>query len=201
MNWQTKKGSQPDVDALAGGATGLLILLVIIFCCCPCQDLLNKLLRQQSPAAQARYVISSSRTRSQKAAQQQGAIKKERRFLPFLLLLRLQASRRLAEKEGFVPRRMPKGKRNLTLTQPDVDGAVCLFCIQQYAVFTPVSVLHKLLMQQSPAAQARYVISFSRTRSETTALQKEKKKKGCRFCNLFLLRPHASSRFGGERGI
>ena len=70
----------------------------------------------------------------------------------------------LAEKEGFVPRRKPKGKRSNTVAE-------------------------------------RYVISFSRSRSETTALQKEKKKKGCRFCNLFLLRPHASSRFGGERGI
>ena len=65
--------------------------------------------------------------------------------------------------------------------QPDVDGAICLFCIQQYAVFAPVSVLHKLLRRQSPAAQARYVISCSRTRSETTALQKEKKEKGKAF--------------------
>ena len=81
-----------------------------------------------------------------------------------LQILHLRASRRLAEKEGFVPRRKPKGKRSNTVAE-------------------------------------RYVISFSRSRSETTALQKEKKKKGCRFCNLFLLRPHASSRFGGERGI
>ena len=29
---------------------------------------------------------------------------------------------------------------SLPAGQPDVDGAVCLFCIQQYAVFTPVSV-------------------------------------------------------------
>lgn len=29
---------------------------------------------------------------------------------------------------------------SLPAEQPHVDGAVCLFCIQQYAVFTPVSV-------------------------------------------------------------
>ena len=52
----------------------------------------------------------------------------------------------LAEKEGFVPRRKPKGKRSNTVAE-------------------------------------RYVISFSRSRSETTALQKKKKKKGCRLRN------------------
>ena len=141
---------------------------------------------------------------------------------------------RLAEKEGFVPRRKPKGKRNLTLMRLRVERhgllilpmathrfypcqslalniCLCLcrrgnlmltarftYFAYNNMLFLPLSAfLHKLLMQRSPAAQARYVISSSRMRSETTAPQKKKKKKGCRFCNLFLLRPHASSRFGG----